>query len=71
MLTTYLGDPASIKLMADFAPGSIMWSSDYPHPGSSWPHSKESPCAEDHAGLDPAVVGKLTWENAARLYRIA
>ena len=70
VLTTYLGDPASIKLMADFAPGSIMWSSDYPHPGSSWPHSKES-IAEDHAGLDPAVVGKLTWENAARLYRIA
>ena len=56
--------------MADFAPDNIMWSSDYPHPGSSWPHSKES-IAEDHADLDPAVVAKLTWENAARLYRIA
>ncbi len=70
VLTTYLGDPDSIKLMADFAPESIMWSSDYPHPGSSWPHSKER-IAEDHVGLEPSVVELLTRENAARLYRIA
>ena len=67
IFSTYLGDPESIQSMAEFAPDNIMWSSDYPHPGSSWPHSAES-IAETHAGLDPAIVAKVTRENAARLY---
>ena len=70
VFTTYLGDPESIRLMADFAPENIMWSSDYPHPGSSWPRSREQ-IAETHEGLDDAVVAKLTRENVARLYGLA
>jgi len=69
ILTTYLGDPESIRLMAQFAPESIMWSSDYPHPGSSWPHSRQG-VARDHQGLEPSVVARVTRENAARLYRV-
>ena len=66
---TYLGDPESIRLMAEFAPGNIMWSSDYPHPGSSWPRSQEE-IAEAHAGLEPRVVDKVTRENVSKLYGI-
>ncbi len=67
--STYLGDPESIRLMAEFAPGNIMWSSDYPHPGSSWPRSQEE-IAEAHAGLEPRVVDKVTRENVSKLYGI-
>jgi len=67
--TTYLDDAESVRLMTDFAPENIMWSSDYPHPGSSWPHSQES-IAAVHEGLDAGIVAKVTRDNAAHLYGI-
>jgi predicted TIM-barrel fold metal-dependent hydrolase len=47
-----------------------MWASDYPHPDSTFPHSRAA-VAEAFAGLDADVVRKVTVENCARLYGFA
>ncbi len=46
---------------------NCMWSNDYPHPNSTWPHSRN---VVDRmlGGLPDDDVQKLTWRNAARLY---
>jgi predicted TIM-barrel fold metal-dependent hydrolase len=46
-----------------------MWACDYPHPDSTWPHSRE---AIDHAlgGLAPDALRKVTGDNCRRLYRL-
>ncbi len=48
---------------------NLMWACDYPHPDSTWPHSRE---AVDHAlgSLDPGAVRKITGETCRRLYRL-
>jgi predicted TIM-barrel fold metal-dependent hydrolase len=46
---------------------NIMWSSDYPHTVSTWPHSQEV-VARDLQGVPEAESRKIVWENAARLY---
>jgi len=44
-----------------------MWSNDYPHPNSTWPHSRE--VIADHLGhLAPDVRTKVLSTNVARLY---
>jgi hypothetical protein len=47
-----------------------MWASDYPHPDSTWPRSREA-IAHAFAGLDEAFVRRVTATNCARLYGFA
>jgi predicted TIM-barrel fold metal-dependent hydrolase len=48
---------------------NIMWSSDYPHSDSTWPHSRTflqkvlKNCPED-------ITRKVVNQNAARLYHL-
>ena len=49
--------------------GKIMWSSDYPHTDSPWPHSKEY-IAEHFAPAPEDVIAKVGGGNAAELYGI-
>lgn len=56
------------KLIPLLGPDSFMWASDYPHPDSTFPHSREA-IAEAFAGLAEETVRKVTAENCARLYR--
>jgi predicted TIM-barrel fold metal-dependent hydrolase len=44
-----------------------MWSNDYPHPNSTWPHSRDV-VARLLDGLSADAVRNLVWQNAARLY---
>jgi predicted TIM-barrel fold metal-dependent hydrolase len=44
-----------------------MWASDYPHPDSTFPHSRDA-IAEAFAGLDPAFTEQVTSTNCKRLY---
>jgi len=46
---------------------NLMWSSDYPHTDSTWPHSRES-IEHDFAGVSEADRIKMTCTNAAKLY---
>jgi predicted TIM-barrel fold metal-dependent hydrolase len=49
---------------------NVMWASDYPHGGATWPHSREIVDAQ-FQGVAPAVQKQLTWTNAAKLYDVA
>ena len=46
---------------------TIMWGSDFPHPESTWPHTRAS-LARTFAGVPPADVGVMVGANAARVY---
>jgi predicted TIM-barrel fold metal-dependent hydrolase len=67
---TFMDDLAGIKLRHEVGVDNIMWSSDYPHPDSTWPRSqqvigklfKDVPAQETH---------KIIHDNAARLYNLA
>ena len=48
---------------------NCMWSNDYPHPNSSWPHSREI-IDRDLGALSEDVLAKLVRENVCRLYNI-
>ena len=48
---------------------NVMWASDYPHGGATWPHSREA-VKRQFEGMSDAVERKLTWENAAKFYGI-
>ena len=45
----------------------LMWSSDYPHQASSWPHSQEV-VARDFTDAGADEIFKITRGNVARLY---
>jgi predicted TIM-barrel fold metal-dependent hydrolase len=48
---------------------NVMWASDYPHGGATWPHSKEIVKAQFN-GVSDKLKEKLTWANAAKFYGI-
>ncbi len=50
-----------------FGAEQIMWSSDYPHTDSPWPHSQDY-IAQAFADIPEAEVRKIVGGNAARLY---
>jgi predicted TIM-barrel fold metal-dependent hydrolase len=44
-----------------------MWSTDYPHADSTWPHSQEV-LGEHLAGVPEAEAAQIAGGNATRLY---
>src|SRR5262245_32849447 len=48
---------------------NIMWSTDYPHHGCDWPHSRKTVAAM-FEGVPAAERRQITYGNAARLYKI-
>jgi predicted TIM-barrel fold metal-dependent hydrolase len=67
---TYQTDFVGLHLVEFFGDGHIMWGSDYPHPDSTWPFSKEV-IEKDSAHLSPEVKKKVIRDNAAALYGLA
>lgn len=65
---TFEEEPLGPSLLPLLGPDNFMWASDYPHPDSTFPHSREA-IAEAFAGLDAAFVEQVTATNCARLYR--
>ena len=47
----------------------LMWSSDYPHSGSDWPHSRQT-IERVFRGVDPALVKKMLHTNCKELYSL-
>lgn len=47
----------------------VMIESDYPHADSTWPATQAAARA-GLAGCDPETVRRVTWANAARLFRV-
>lgn len=66
---TYQTDLVGLHLIQFFGDGHIMWGSDYPHPDSTWPFSKET-IDKDSAHLSPEMKKKVIHDNAKALYGI-
>ncbi len=70
MWATYIFDYVGVQSRKFIGVDRIMWSSDYPHQASSWPHSQEV-VARDFADASAEDLFKITRGNAARLYGFA
>ena len=57
---------AEVFNMAD----NYMWASDYPHGGSTWPHSPEV-IESQFKGVPNQIKQKLIWDNCAKFYDVA
>jgi predicted TIM-barrel fold metal-dependent hydrolase len=63
-----LDDPSTMKLRAHVGVEHILMEADYPHLDSSWPNTQDV-IGEQVQTLDQDEIRKVTWENAARLFR--
>jgi len=59
-----------LYLIHFFGEGHIMWGSDYPHPDSTWPFSKEI-IEKDTGHLPSETKKKIIHDNAAALYGLS
>jgi len=64
---TFEEEPLGPQLIPLLGAENFMWASDYPHPDSTFPHSRRA-IDEAFAGLEPALVKQVTVENCAQLY---
>lgn len=67
--TTYITDRFGIANRHAIGVERMMWSSDYPHGGTDWPHSWKR-IEEDYVGVDPEEKHAMLAGNAARLYKL-
>ena len=66
---TFEEDRVGVPLIPAIGADNVMWASDYPHPDSTFPHSRAA-VAEAFRGLDRATTQKVVADNCARLYGI-
>ena len=64
---TFFDDRLGVRIRDAVGVDNIMWSSDYPHSDSTWPHSKEH-IADHFKDVPDAEKRKILGGNAARLY---
>jgi hypothetical protein len=69
VFATFFNDAAGGHALSWWGQDNCMWSNDYPHPNSSWPHSREI-IDRDLGGLSEDVLAKLVRENVCRLYNM-
>jgi len=66
---TFFNDAVGGRILSWWGADNCMWSNDYPHGNSTWPHSRRI-VARDLGDLPAALRAKLVRENVARLYGI-
>jgi predicted TIM-barrel fold metal-dependent hydrolase len=66
LYATFIDDPFGIAHRADIGVGNLLWSSDFPHSATFWPHSREK-IAKDFQDVDDADKQKILADNAAQL----
>lgn len=67
---TFMEDPIGVVFRSIIGVDNIMWSSDYPHRESTWPHSRET-LARVLDGVPEEDKRKLTFSNAARMFNFS
>lgn len=68
VFATFEEDRLGAKFMSITGEENVMWASDYPHPDSTFPHSREEIEAA-FLGLSESLKLKATRDNCATLYR--
>jgi predicted TIM-barrel fold metal-dependent hydrolase len=66
---TFFRDPIAAHLFSWWGQDNCMWSNDYPHGNSTWPHSREV-IEQTFGGLEADTLHRLLRGNAMRLYDI-
>jgi predicted TIM-barrel fold metal-dependent hydrolase len=66
---SFINDRIGILLRNEPGGRNIMWSSDYPHSETSFPHSHDV-IARDFAGIPDADINEIVCERARRLYSV-
>lgn len=66
---TFIEDPVGLRERHAIGVHNLMWSSDYPHGESTFPHSREF-VARAFAEIPRAEAHEIVFENARRLYRL-
>jgi predicted TIM-barrel fold metal-dependent hydrolase len=61
-------DPSTFAIRDVIGVDHIMLEQDYPHCDSTWPYTQKV-VDRELRGLPAADIRKMTWENAARIYR--
>jgi predicted TIM-barrel fold metal-dependent hydrolase len=67
---TFMRDATAVANRAAIGLDNLLWSSDYPHNDSTWPHSRRV-IAEMCAGVPEPEVRRIVRDNAAALYGFA
>jgi predicted TIM-barrel fold metal-dependent hydrolase len=67
IFATFIDDPVGVASREFVGVENIMWSSDYPHTVSTWPHSREV-VERDFKGVPEGEKRLIVRENVARLY---
>ncbi len=69
LFATFQEDVAGVESRTLIGIDALCWSSDFPHPETTWPRTKEI-LAEQFQGLPENDVRKLVAENCARLFEL-
>jgi predicted TIM-barrel fold metal-dependent hydrolase len=69
MAATFLDDEVGLSLRHRIGIENIMWSTDFPHPATTWPHSREV-VERQFRDIPDAERDLLVHGNAARLYNL-
>ena len=67
LYATFIDDPFGIAHREAIGSDNLLWSSDFPHSATFWPHSREK-IAQDFSGVPDTDRRKILFENSARLY---
>jgi predicted TIM-barrel fold metal-dependent hydrolase len=67
LYATFIDDPYGLAHRHEIGVDNLLWSSDFPHSATFWPHSREK-IAEDFQGIDEEDKRKILCENVAKLY---
>jgi predicted TIM-barrel fold metal-dependent hydrolase len=67
---TFFNDTVGGHNLSWWGQDNCMWSNDYPHPNSTWPHSRQI-IQRDLGALPPDVFAKLIRENVVKLYNMS
>ncbi len=67
VFATFFNDPPGGYMLGYWGEDNCMWSNDYPHPNSTWPHSREV-IARDLSHLSPEARAKIVRETVVKLY---
>jgi predicted TIM-barrel fold metal-dependent hydrolase len=67
LFATFIDDTFGIAHRQDIGVDNLLWSSDFPHSATFWPHSREK-IAKDFNGVGEDDKQKILCENTAKLY---
>jgi predicted TIM-barrel fold metal-dependent hydrolase len=67
MYLTFVDDPRGLRHRHDLGVDRIMWSTDFPHPATSWPNS-QAIVEKNFAGIPEEERSLVVAGNAAALY---